>query len=341
MPRASPEQLRSASNDYPDWIRKTYLAVPESVPQRVRNLALDLTAIQPTPYDRALAIERYLRTIPYSLDLPIPPGERDLVDYFLFDLKKGFCDYYASAMVILARAAGLPSRLVVGYASGAYQPEAGSFVVTEADAHSWPEVYFPGYGWVEFEPTGNRPEITRPSEHDLQAMQSSPDKPLPPPAAKHVGIPTNLLSWAAISLGSLLSIFLLWLVVDSWRLRLLPPLFVITLLYRRLYHQGGKLLGQPSPSDTPHEFIALLSQTLKALLPAKANPPIWHRLEEAMRTFVDSYARAIYSPHSPSDGEKSNAIEIWETLQPRLWRMRVRRIFEGIKGRKSRRKENL
>jgi transglutaminase-like putative cysteine protease len=337
LPLASPQQLRSSGNDYPDWIRKTYLRLPESLPQRVRNLALDLTATQPTPYDRALSIERYLRTIPYSLDIPIPPGDRDLVDYFIFDLKKGFCDYYASAMVVLARAAGLPSRMVVGYASGAYQPETGSFVVTEADAHSWPEVYFPGYGWVEFEPTGNRPEITRPSDLDLQAMQSNSAIPFPPPATKYAGNLMKLLSWAAISLGALLSLFLLWLIVDSWRLRLLPPLFVITLLYRRLYHQGGKLLGQPSTSDTPHEFMALFSQTLKALLPTAANPLIWHRLEEPLQTFVDLYARAIYSPHLPDDGEKSTAIEIWKTLQPRLWQMRIRRIFEGIKGWKNRR----
>jgi len=337
LPLAGPQQLRSAGNNYPDWIRKTYLTLPESLPQRVRNLALDLTATQPTPYDRALAIERYLRTIPYTLDLPVPSGDRDLVDYFLFDLKKGFCDYYASAMVVLARAVGLPSRLVVGYANGTYQLETGSFVVTEADAHSWPEVYFPGYGWVEFEPTGNRPEITRPSDLDLQAMQSSPAMPFPPPASKYVGNPMNLLSWAAISLGALLGFFLLWLMVDSWRLRLLPPLFVITLLYRRLYHQGGKLLGQPSTSDTPHEFMALLSQTLKALLPAEKNLLMWHRLEEAMQKFVDLYAKAIYSPHSPDDGEKSNAIEIWKTLQPRLWQMRIRRTLEGIKDWKNQR----
>ena len=337
LPLAGPEQLRSAGNDYPDWIRETYLKLPEGLPQRVRNLALDLTATQPTAYERALAIERYLRTIPYSLDIPIPPGERDLVDYFIFDLNKGFCDYYASAMVVLARAAGLPSRLVVGYASGTYQPETGSFVVTEADAHSWPEVYFPGYGWVEFEPTGNRPEITRPSDVDVQTMQSSPVMPFPPSAPKYGGNPVNLLSWAAIFLGALLSFFLLWPVVDTWRLRLLPSQFVITLLYRRLYHQGGKLLGQPLTSNTPHEFMARLSQTLKAILPTKANPLIWHRLEEAMQMFVDLYARSIYSPHSPGDDEKTNAIEIWKTIQPPLWQMRIRRILEGIRDWKNRR----
>jgi hypothetical protein len=327
LSQASPQQLRSAGNDYSDWVQKTYLALPEGLPQRVRNLALDLTAAQPTPYDRALAIERYLRAIPYSLDLPTPPTGRELVDYFIFDIKKGFCDYYASAMVVLARAAGVPARLVVGYANGTFQADNARFVVTEADAHSWVEVYFPGYGWVEFEPTGNRPEIDRPSEQDIQAMQGNPVTPfLPPEPAKAVN-PWILFLWFGVALGSLLALWLLWLALDSWRMRLLPPGSVVTLLYRRLHNHGEKLLVQSSASNTPHEFMALLAQRLKALLPAEVNPPNWHRLEENMRMFVDIYARALYSDHPAGDGEKSNAIAIWKNLRLNLWQLRIKRIF--------------
>jgi transglutaminase-like putative cysteine protease len=81
----------------------------------VLALARDLTATEPTPFDRARAIEAYLRTYPYTLDLPSPKLDRDVVDYFLFDLRQGYCDYYATSMVVLARAAGLPARLAVGY----------------------------------------------------------------------------------------------------------------------------------------------------------------------------------------------------------------------------------
>ena len=87
-----------------------------------------------------------------------------MVDYFLFDLKEGYCDYYATSMAILARAAGLPSRLVVGYASGDYDPANNRYVVTEADAHSWVEIYFTGRGWVEFEPTASLPLIPLPED---------------------------------------------------------------------------------------------------------------------------------------------------------------------------------
>ncbi len=136
-------ELRLAGSNYPEWIRARYLALPNDIPDRVLVLARDLTATAPTLFDRARAIEAYLRHFPYTLDLTTPPPNRDIVDYFLFDLKRGYCDYYATAMVVLARAAGLPARLVVGYATGTYDPSQARYVVTEADAHSWVEVYFP------------------------------------------------------------------------------------------------------------------------------------------------------------------------------------------------------
>ncbi|MGE5139143.1 MAG: transglutaminase domain-containing protein, partial [Rudaea sp.] len=113
------EQLRSSGTDYPDWVEQGYLALPSAIPGRVLSLARDLTAVSRTPYDRAEAIETYLRDFPYTLDVPMPPPSRDVTDYFLFDLKRGYCDYYATAMVVLARASGLPARLVVGYGTGA------------------------------------------------------------------------------------------------------------------------------------------------------------------------------------------------------------------------------
>jgi hypothetical protein len=105
---AGEQQLRGAGSEYPDWVRARYLVLPDSIPERVLILARDLTAAQPTPYDRVRAIESYLRAYPYSLDLPAPPYQQDIVDYFLFDLKKGYCDYYATAMTVMARHAVAP-----------------------------------------------------------------------------------------------------------------------------------------------------------------------------------------------------------------------------------------
>ncbi len=97
-----------------------YLSLPDELPQRVIDLAHSLTAGQPTVYDQALALQTYLRTIPYTLGLPAPSTDADVVDSFLFDLKRGYCDYYASAMVVMARSVDIPARLAVGYAAGSY-----------------------------------------------------------------------------------------------------------------------------------------------------------------------------------------------------------------------------
>jgi hypothetical protein len=164
QPVASAAELREAGESYPDWVDNRYLSLPDPVPERVPSLARDLTATEPTPYDRAEAIERYLRSFPYTLNLPTPPQDRDITEYFLCELKKGYCDYYATAMVVLSRAAGIPARLVTGYVGGAFDPDHNTYLVTADLAHSWVEVYFPEYGWIIFEPTGGRPAIDRPAE---------------------------------------------------------------------------------------------------------------------------------------------------------------------------------
>ena len=89
--------------DYPQQIRQYYLQLPDDLPARVRNLAFEITVNQTNPYDQAAAIETYLRQYPYTLDVPAPPAGRDQADFFLFDLQQGYCDYYATTMVVLAR----------------------------------------------------------------------------------------------------------------------------------------------------------------------------------------------------------------------------------------------
>src|SRR6185369_13782652 len=108
----------------------------------------------------AIALQNALREYPYSLKLPPPPEDQDLVDAFLFTIKTGYCDYYASAMVVMARSLGIPARLAVGYRTGTYDAEANAYRVSLADAHSWPELYFAGYGWIPFEPTGAFPAVS-------------------------------------------------------------------------------------------------------------------------------------------------------------------------------------
>lgn len=134
-----------------------HLELPDTVTDRTRELAEELTRDHDNAYDKASAIEAYLRTYEYDLTVSAPPGNvADIADYFLFDLQRGYCDYYATAFVVLARLSGLPARFATGFAAGYWDVADMSHVVTEADAHSWAEVYFPEVGWIPFEPTAAR-----------------------------------------------------------------------------------------------------------------------------------------------------------------------------------------
>lgn len=149
------QSLRLAGDQYPDWVKNHYLQLPPSVTDRTRAKAIEIIqqvgAIN--PYDRAKAIQDYLRTLTYDETRPQPPEDRDWVDYFLFSAQRGYCDDFATTMVVLLRSLNVPARLAQGYAGGTLDPKLNAYVVRESVGHSWPEVYFPGYGWQRFEPT--------------------------------------------------------------------------------------------------------------------------------------------------------------------------------------------
>ena len=155
--------LRQAGTNYPNWVTERYLQLPDNFPATIRDLALNLTRSQGTPYDKARAITSYLRKeITYSSEIPAPPRGRDPLEWFLFEWQEGFCNYAASADVVMLRAAGVPARMAVGFAQGK-RDASGNFTVLQRDAHAWPEVYFPNIGWVEFEPTLNQALLIRPA----------------------------------------------------------------------------------------------------------------------------------------------------------------------------------
>jgi transglutaminase-like putative cysteine protease len=163
---ATVAQLRAAGTDYPQWVTERYLQLPPTVTPRMRELAAQIAAGKETPYDIAVAVTEYLRAnIRYTPTVPPVPRGREPLDWFLFDLRRGFCNYYASAEVVLLRSLGIPARLAVGFASGKW--EGGRYLVRDKDAHAWPEVYFPGFGWVEFEPTASQPPLLRPSGEEV------------------------------------------------------------------------------------------------------------------------------------------------------------------------------
>jgi hypothetical protein len=152
-PDFSTPALRAASEDYPAEIKSRYLQLPGNISMRVRDLARQVTANALTSYDKAQALSDYLRSVRYDpFPPPQPPGS-ETVDNFLFVDKRGVCEQFATAHVVMLRALGIPARLVAGYGAGEHNPLSGYYAVHASDAHAWTEVYFPGYGWVPFDPT--------------------------------------------------------------------------------------------------------------------------------------------------------------------------------------------
>lgn len=160
-------ELQEAGQEYPEWVIEKYLQLPADFSPRIQALAVDITADLANPYDQAAAITDYLRAnIEYVPVVSFPEGTTDPLEYFLFESKQGFCNYYASSEVLMLRSIGVPARLAVGFAQGEPNLQNTFFTVRERDAHAWPEVYFPGYGWIEFEPTGNQEPVNRPLERE-------------------------------------------------------------------------------------------------------------------------------------------------------------------------------
>lgn len=151
-------ELQASNVNYPNWITESYLQVPSDASPKVRELAQRITTGLNNSYDKADAITRYLRrTITYSTTVqPAPPG-MDPLEWFLFNTQQGYCNYYASAEVIMLRMVGVPARLAVGFAQGEKAENSNVYTVRYKDSHAWPEVYFNDYGWVEFEPTVSQP----------------------------------------------------------------------------------------------------------------------------------------------------------------------------------------
>jgi len=149
--RPSPAQLRAAGDTFPQLV-SAYLQLPTLDPRIIR-LAAQIAGSASNGYDKATALEIYLKThYGYTLQLPSTPVADPLAN-FLFERKQGHCEYFASSMAVMLRTLRIPSRVVNGFRSNEFNDVTGNYVVRAKDAHSWVEAYFPGYGWVTFDPT--------------------------------------------------------------------------------------------------------------------------------------------------------------------------------------------
>jgi len=275
----------------------------------------------------------------------------DKVDYIIFKAKQGYCDYYASAMIVMLRSRGIPARFVAGYAKGSYDATTQSYHVVNADAHSWVEVYFPQYGWIEFEPTAAQPMITRASsaENSGPAASSTAPQELPDPldhperpgnipideetmgsgSGFHFQVPwlnqqitisSSFLIGGSIvtSLTILLSLAggLLWWQIQGNYGYSTESIFK---LYQRL-QRFARWTGLASPPwQTPHEHAALLQQQF---------PMLQSELAAITAEYVQQTFRNV-SPYHETVAFMASADSqaAWQRVRPEMQKAIVRRFL--------------
>ena len=305
---ATPQELRSVPpRPLPESMER-YLELPDSVSPRTVALAKQITRGQTNDYDKVKAIEAWLaQNYRYSLDSPVPPDGQDAVDHFLFDTDVGFCEQFASATTIMLRSLGIPTRFVAGYTPGRRNPFTGFYEVHNSDAHTWVEVWFPGVGWYEFDPTFDIP----PAEEDFASS-----------------IPlANVISFFASSFGDLsdvgdyLKLGLLVMMAATfviggyiaWK-RLRPePLQPQPALGERLapgretraFRRFEEALAQRGAGRAPPETAA----ELMARTGARARPD--------SRAALEAFEKERYGAAPPADDEARAAIEELERLATR------------------------
>lgn len=346
--QATIQQLQAAGTDYSAWVSERYLPLPDSITERTRELTRQITEDKPTPFDKAQAIESYLRSqIKYNEKMASPPPGVDRVDYILFEAKEAYCDYYASAMIVMLRSLGIPARFAVGYAQGKYNPEAGVYQVINADAHSWVEVYFPHYGWIEFEPTAAQPNIVRasgPSENfgftppsvnpnDLTGrrdmpqreenlLEGSSDVALPfifniPWVGTEVSVPRAVINWSGLLLvGVIVAMVGAGLI---WWQQQAKPTGDILKLYQRMLRLAGWMGAAIRPWQTPYEHAAILQRRLP-------------QRQQEIELITEEYVHQMFSPATAKTTAAGVSLvyegdDAWHRLHPDMVKAVARRYL--------------
>jgi hypothetical protein len=225
-------------------------------------------------------------------------------------------------MVVMARATGLPARLAVGYASGAYDAINARYVVTEADAHSWVEIYFPNYGWVEFEPTSNRSELGSVSNNNPTNAAVYPPWLYQPTLTAKTQISAQLRQQASIILVLIIVVVLLALLlffISQRRYARLAPIKVMQAIYQDLYRHGTSLQVPVAPGSTPLELSLSFSERLEQI----NKNGFWKTNQVNLKREVDSlislYNRAIFSPHPIHQADILLARQSMRQVQRHVW----------------------
>jgi hypothetical protein len=350
IPDVTPDDLRATQSlPTPFWIDATYTTLPTTVPQRVRDEAARVVDGAETRYDMAAAIENFLRSsypVDYRID-ETPPG-RDTVDYFLFDARRGYFNYHASAMVVMLRSVDVPARLAVGFAieEEDIDPATGAYIVNDDNSYAWAEVYFPDYGWVPFNPSPDRP-----AEFETREVQpgTSLDDPLgldpalrdqlPVSATEGFYIPpevdtfplqdggssTGLLSedggayqpWVLLAVLGFAGAVAVAVSV-GWNRSVvgLPYPQQVWEKTVRLASWGG---FKPQPGQTPHEYVAALGRH--------------HRGVRDLDVLASTYTSSRFGKKELGETDRERLAQMWPRLRGALIGAVVRRATRRQKRR--------
>jgi len=344
IPNVDIQDLQSAGTDYPAWLAPyTTLYEDGRVAQgystardaEVATLAQSIvrSAGATTPYDQAKAIESWFLAkgrFTYTLKPPLArSGERPL-DFFLFTSKKGFCQDFSTAMNVMLRTLRIPSRQMSGFGAGVFDEKTHQYTVNSLDAHSWVEVFFPGYGWIPFEPTpdGINTPVNRPATKEaLNAPQSAnvqPSARIPPGLREPPGASTGFGSsapfadiWRPIlTVGA--GLLLLALIAVLLALRWLMAVRDVPRIWRRLLFLGDRLKVPRHLGDTPQEFGGRLAASMPAL-------------DTEVRRLATLYTRASFRRGGLSPDELAEARKAWSQIRSsyaglvaRAWRDALR-----------------
>ncbi len=318
---------------YDPNILGTYLQLPRSLDPNILTLAKHITANYPTMYDKAVALQDYLHnTFTYNVNIQLPPGEEG-VSWFLFNSgRQGFCNYFATAMAIMARWLGMPARVVAGYTNGQFDANHTHRIIRGTDAHAWTQIYFAGYGWVNFEPSASFSTFNRPAPGQFPGGSStvSPGglgkpsgtkKPSRPEITDTGGnSPTTTSAqtqaqWGqrvGLTLGGVILLVLFSAILFSlWWRRLFRGYSLSAQLYGRLCLLANWAGITLERSQTPYESI----HALTAAAPEEAVP-----LERLGDIYVrERWADPASAEHPRSTGEVGELPDLWKRLQPRFF----------------------
>ena len=309
----SAHDLASAPVTYPDEITDTYLQLPNTISQRTRNLAANIAFGSESSYEVVKRVEDYLRNnYIYNQDIPQVPEGRDAVDYFLFDAPGGFCSYYASAMAVILRVQGIPARVVTGYSMGEFDYRVSEYRVRVDNAHAWVEVYFSGYGWIEFEPTSTLATFDRglsenENEEELAGEEEETSILLP----RELVLTSLRLILTILGIGGGL---LLYRRSDFSRR---SPREKIEALYKNVRRSLKSLGYSASKSTTPNEFL----DRFKSAFSEHEN------VESALTESTALYLIARFSEMEISEESASRIRASWRQARRQRWGLWLNHLY--------------